>query len=49
MTMTQAISLKVLELVNGGMDVVEALKTVCGAETVDAMISELYGRLRTQA
>jgi len=46
MTTTQAISLKVLELVNGGMDVVEALRVVCGTEMVDAMISELYDGLR---
>ena len=49
MSKTQAISLKVLELVSGGMDVVEALKTVCGAENVDSMISELYDSLRANA
>ena len=47
MTTTQAISLNVLELVNSGMDVVDALKTVCGTETVDSMISELYASLRS--
>jgi hypothetical protein len=46
MTTAQRISLQVLELVNGGMDVVEALKAVCGAETVDAMIDGLYDSLR---
>ena len=48
MTKTQAISLKVLELVNSGVDVVEAMKTVCGAEAVETMISELYDGLRAK-
>jgi hypothetical protein len=48
MTKTQAISLKVLELVAQGVRPVEALKIVCGADKVDAMISELYEELRGQ-
>jgi hypothetical protein len=46
MTKTQAISLQVLELVNNGMEVVEALKAVCGSELVDTMITNLYDGLR---
>lgn len=49
MSKSQAVSLKVLELVNGGMNVVEALKAVCGAEVVDTMISELYNGLRAKS
>lgn len=48
MTKTQAISGQILKLVSEGMDVIEALKVVCGAENVDAMISELYNELRNK-
>lgn len=41
-----AISTKVLALVAKGMNVVDALKAVCGTELVDATISNLYDSLR---
>ena len=44
-TATQEISRRIIELVASGVDVVDAMKTVCGAETVDAMISDLYDGL----
>lgn len=43
------ISAQVLAKVGEGMDVVSALKAVCGADKVDAMISDLYGQLRARA
>lgn len=46
MTITQEISRRVLALVANGVGVVEALRQVCGAEKVDAMISDLYHQLR---
>jgi hypothetical protein len=49
MTITQAISLKVLAKVAQGMSAVEALKEVCGAEKVDQMIGDLYEQLRARA
>ncbi|WP_321940010.1 hypothetical protein [Paraburkholderia sp. J8-2] len=47
--MNAAISARILALVAGGMDVMTALKTVCGADKVDAMISDLYDTLRAKA
>ncbi len=44
--MTKAISAAVFAKVAQGMGVVEALKTVCGAEKVEAMIDALYKDLR---
>lgn len=49
MTITQKISNRVLIKIAEGMSPVEALKAVCGAEKVDAMISDLYGQLRSKA
>ena len=46
MTKNQEISRRVMELVANGMDVIEALKNVCGADAVDSMIGELYENLR---
>lgn len=46
MTITQKISLQVLAKVSEGMDVIEALKAVCGTDKVEAMIDELYRNLR---
>lgn len=48
MTKTQAISLQVLAKVSEGMTTVEALKAVCGADKVDAMIEDLYNQLRAK-
>lgn len=47
--MNAIISARILTLVAGGMDVVEALKQVCGADKVDAMIGDLYQALRAKA
>lgn len=47
--MNQVISARILALIAGGMDVMSALKEVCGADKVDAMISELYAELRAKA
>lgn len=47
MTKNQEISRRVMELVANGMDVMEALKNVCGANAVDSMIDELYKTLRS--
>lgn len=49
MTITQKISLQVLAKIEEGMNVVDALKAVCGADKVDAMISDLYDTLRARA
>lgn len=49
MTITQKISLQVLAKVAEGMDVVEALKAVCGTDKVEQMISDLYEALRANA
>lgn len=46
MTATQEISRQILALVATGMDVVDALKKVCGEENVNQMIGELYEQLR---
>ena len=46
MTATQEISRQVIALVTTGMDVVDALKQVCGEENVSQMIGELYEQLR---
>lgn len=46
---THKISTLVLAKVAGGMNVVDALKEVCGADKVDQMIGDLYAHLRAKA
>ena len=46
--MNAQISARILELVAGGMNAVDALRQACGAEIVDAMISDLYDSLRAK-
>lgn len=46
LTKNQVISLGLQALVAEGVDPVEALKMLCGAEKVDQMISDLYHQLR---
>jgi hypothetical protein len=41
-----AVSAKVLALVSTGISPIDALRQVCGAATVDAMIGEVYHALR---
>jgi hypothetical protein len=41
-------SARILALIAAGMSPVDALKTICGTETVDAMIDSLYTDLRTK-
>lgn len=50
-TKTAKISLAILELlaINPGMNPIDAIKQVCGAEKVDAMIESLYNELRAKA
>ncbi len=43
------VSARVLALVDGGMDAIEALRTVCGDTLVDSMIESLYIELRAKA
>ncbi|WP_395326961.1 hypothetical protein WBP06_09585 [Novosphingobium sp. BL-8H] len=43
------ISAQILTKVAEGMDVIEAMKAVCGADKVEAMISDLYDQLRAKA
>lgn len=43
------ITVQVARLIVAGADPVEALRTICGADKVDAMISDLYETLRTKA
>lgn len=47
-TKNAAISLRVLTLINSGMNAVDALRTVCGTEATDQMIDALYTELRTK-
>lgn len=49
LTKNQANSIQVLALIANGMTPVEALKKVCGTDTVDTMISDLYNKLRNAA
>lgn len=49
MTAQQIISARILALTSQGMDVVEAMRQVCGAEKVDAMIASLHDELRAKA
>jgi len=49
MSINQKISAQVLAKVAEGMGVVDALKAVCGADKVDAMIDNLYHSLRAKA
>ena len=48
-TATQKISARVLMLIAAGLTPVDALKVVCGAENVEAMIEKLYTDLRAKA
>jgi len=45
-TTSQKISAQVLAKVAEGMDVVDALKAVCGSYKVEQMIAEIYNSLR---
>jgi hypothetical protein len=45
---TAAASARILALIAAGMSPVDALKAICGAETVDAMIDSLYTDLRAK-
>lgn len=49
MTKQAEISRQVLAKIAEGMQPVEALKAVCGADKVDAMISDLFHQLRGEA
>lgn len=49
MTKTQIISLRILTLVSEGMNIRQAIDTVCGAGKVEQMISDLYDELRAKA
>jgi hypothetical protein len=46
MTKTQTISNRIAALIATGMAPIDALKAVCGAENVDAMIADLYETLK---
>lgn len=46
--MNAQMSIKVLELIAGGMSGADALRQVCGAEIVDEMLSGLYDALRAK-
>ena len=46
MTKTTAISQMILAKVAEGLTVVEAMRAVCGNAVVEAMISDLYQKLR---
>ena len=48
MTKTEAISNMILAKSAEGMSPVEALKAVCGAAKVEAMIDSLYAELRAR-
>jgi hypothetical protein len=43
------ITVQVARLIVAGVDPVEALRTICGSDKVDAMISDLYDDLRAKA
>ena len=45
-TISQKISFQVLAKVAEGMDVIAALKAVCGTDKVEQMIDDLYDQLR---
>ena len=45
---TQTISHRILGLVESGMDVMEAVKHVCGEDAVNEMVSSLYDALRSK-
>lgn len=49
MTPTAYASTQILNLVAAGMDPIDALRQVCGADAVDAMIDTLYHALRLRA
>lgn len=49
MDITAQISAMVLAKIAEGTDPIEALKEVCGAGNVDAMIDSLYHALRAKA
>ena len=44
-----AITVQIARLIVGGMGPVEAVRTICGADKTDAMISALYDALRAKA
>jgi len=46
MKASELITIKVAALVEAGLPPVEALRAVCGAAVVDAMIDSLYTELR---
>ena len=48
MEMNVKISALVLAKMASGMDVIDALKAVCGADKVDVMIGDLYETLRAR-
>ena len=48
-TATEKISFQILARVAQGENVIDAMKAVCGAEKVDAMIDALYTELRAKA
>ena len=48
MTITTKISAMILAKIAEGADPIEAMKEVCGADKVDAMISGLYDSLRAK-
>jgi len=46
--MSREISRRILRLIESGLNPMEAIKQVCGAENVDRMIGELYEQLRAK-
>ncbi len=48
MTKTEAISLMIAAKIAEGMSPIEAVKAVCGAAKVEAMIDSLYNELRAR-
>jgi len=45
-TAAAVISARILALVASGVDVIDAMKAVCGKEATEAMIESLYTELR---
>ena len=45
-TAADVISARILALVASGVDVIDAMKAVCGKEATEAMIESLYTELR---
>ena len=46
---TTTISTRILALVASGMDVMDAMKEICGSEIVEKMIGDLYHQLRAKS